>query len=59
MTKKDFILLANALYAAKPYADQPRDLATWAGICARVAMALEETNPRFNYDAFLKACAGE
>ena len=48
MTRKDFELIAAVI----------RQGTAWerSGLAIRFADALEESNPRFDRDAFLKAC---
>jgi hypothetical protein len=60
MTRKDYILLADALASAKPIPHDDFQLAAdrydqFAIDCTAIADALAE-NPRFDRARFLKAC---
>lgn len=58
MTRKDFVLLAQALKNSAPGAgilDSARHL-QYARTCAFVADILATTNPRFDRARFLTAC---
>jgi len=66
MTRKDYIVLAEALYSASPvtveYADHPSavdGVVQWERDVVAIARALEEDNPRMDYDKFFAACKGE
>ena len=51
MTRKDYILIADALHKSKPkfvVIDDP-----WPQIVHDVALALEQDNPRFDRDRFV------
>jgi hypothetical protein len=50
MTKKDFELIAEALFLSREAED---DI---ANICQRMADTLATTNPRFDRERFLIAC---
>jgi hypothetical protein len=57
MTRKDYVRLATALKAAKPA--EHWDVCTheqWHSDCHRIAQALGEDNPRFDYQRFYDAC---
>ena len=65
MTRKDYVLIANALKAAK-FSDNPAELSThigtrrsieqWNECVEEIADALEIENPRFDRNIFLAAC---
>ena len=60
MTKRDFVLIAEALRVERPdrdgtrWADGARD--EWSTVVLRLARALAGSNPRFDKDRFLEAC---
>lgn len=58
MTRKDYILLANALASAKPeYVPTASPFnEQWRDDCEAVADALAADNARFERERFLKAC---
>ena len=60
MTRKDYELLAAAIWRASPTALAPADLPilrqAWAGTAHHVATALAAQNPRFDKARFLTAC---
>lgn len=59
MTRKDFILLAEALKLARVRGDYAHDTHMLAGVdraAEKVADALAAENPRFDRARFLKAC---
>lgn len=63
MTKKDFELIADLLWSAKPARGPglPEDWFTaqmdqWAWTVATAAARLRSTNPRFDADRFRAAC---
>jgi len=63
MTRKDYILIADALKAAKPIpAHQLPDYSERAAIESHrnavhsICAALSDDNPRFDRERFLKAC---
>jgi hypothetical protein len=59
MTQKDFVLIANALRAAKPDGKAAqKGYISWVHCVTNIADALATTNPRFQRDAFLKAAVG-
>ena len=55
MTRKDYILLADALRAAIEALDEPRRMGAKLA-ATEIAHRLEDENPRFDYERFLKAC---
>ncbi len=69
MTRKDYVLISDALAAAKPEphkeAEEAGEIATlaeevaWRNCCLYVANALDHDSPRFDKDRFLKACGME
>lgn len=61
MTKKDFVLIANALRASQPpnwSPDVPQSQADsrWETVVHCMAAALGDTNAQFDRERFLKAC---
>lgn len=54
MTRKDYVLLAKALYAARVLEDLPIAQRQHAMDCEYVADALAQDNPRFDRALFLK-----
>lgn len=61
MTRKDYVLLAEALKYAKPdyVPDSLTNLARreqWERDCTKIAAALRGENPRFDNERFAKAC---
>lgn len=56
MTKKHFILIADALAASRPTVHDDR-FAQWTIDVERIADACQIANARFDRDAFLTACA--
>lgn len=50
MTKKDYILIAEAIKAAC------LDAASRQSVVAELGVKLVDHNPRFNYDTFKRAC---
>jgi hypothetical protein len=59
MTKRDYIVLANALKNARPLVGGTVHIRTiksdqWAEDVAAIAMALYHQNPRFNMSLWLK-----
>ena len=55
MTKKDYILIAAALRAAREGQDTDAQT-TITHVARRVGAELTSTNPRFDLSRFLKAC---
>lgn len=55
MTRKDYVLLADALRAAIEALDEPRRMGAKLA-ATEIAHRLEDDNPRFDYERFLKAC---
>jgi hypothetical protein len=63
MTRKDYILIAEALKSVDPQPTTPGDdrvcrrtYQGWSCACIAVCNALANDNPRFDRDRFLKAC---
>lgn len=58
MSKKDYELVAKALYLARPSgSDQTAPIyKQWLTDCYSVAANLISTNPRFDHHRFLEAC---
>jgi hypothetical protein len=56
MTRKDYILLPNALARAKPLELTPIAIRQHSYCCEEVADALAADNARFDRARFLKAC---
>lgn len=66
MTKKDYLLIAGAFKDAEPKNDSKyiSDASIqaeavhnqWVDNCNTMAIYLEEENPKFNRERFLKAC---
>jgi hypothetical protein len=57
MTRKDYILIAEALKAARPLPHWDRNKeAQWVVTFSRLADRLIEDNPRFDFNTFKKAC---
>ena len=54
MTRKDFQLIANVIKAHQDGGDRDHIV---RGLAASFAIELAKTNPRFNKELFLKACA--
>lgn len=50
MTKKDYILIAEAVKAAC------LDAVSRKSVVAKLGLKFAEDNPRFNYDTFRRAC---
>lgn len=59
MTKRDFILIARVLRAAKGDASRATEAATVARIAAGFAEELAQCNPKFDSARFLAACGVE
>lgn len=57
MTKKDYELIAQALYKSKPQNDKALD--AWAMVVRSLYTELRIENPKFNTTRFIKACHGE
>ena len=55
MTRKDFILIAQALNASKPVKANK----VWEATVQNMANALADTNPAFDRGCFIAACKGE
>jgi predicted secreted Zn-dependent protease len=55
MTRKDYILIAAALKAARKYDECPADQAVCDNVAQELANALARDNPRFDRERFLKA----
>lgn len=53
MTKKDYILIAEAIKAAC------LDAVSRQSVVAELGVKLAEDSPRFNYDTFKRACGVE
>ena len=59
MTKKDYVLIAEALNECKPANhENPFMFAQWMGTCQHVATALLGDNQAFNHERFMDACKG-
>ena len=57
MTKKDYILLADALAQSRPLPQWDAPLhRQWRADVRYIASALRTTNPRFDADKFIAAC---
>lgn len=64
MTRKDFVLIADTLKAAKPQLDwrdtpdmeKQAEMALWTELAQSLATALARTNPAFDRTRFLTAC---
>lgn len=61
MTRKDFVLIADTLKAAKPlYIPEDREVmfaySAWENVAYGMATALARTNPAFDRTRFLTAC---
>ena len=60
MTRKDFQLIADVLSAVlKAKENNPANRVVVEEIAVTFASELAKTNPRFNKELFLKACAAE
>ena len=71
MTKKDYELIAQSLWIARPDWDNtPYEyvmndiyktgrLNAWDNTCKTLAQGLEQNNPKFNRSKFLRACGLE
>lgn len=56
MTKKDYILIARAMYEARPdRTDVARD-GVWLECVSELAEALGKDNPRFDMPTFYTVC---
>ena len=61
MSRKDYIILARALKAAKPEKVTPYDeryhgaLIAWNTVCVEIAYELANDNDRFNRNTFMNA----
>ena len=59
MTKKDYIILADAFLCTRPMEHwDANKLTQWQQDVAHVAHALMLNNPRFNASKFMQACGG-
>lgn len=56
MTRKDYILIAAALRQAIELCADPISRAAAGFAAGKVCNALEQDNPRFDRERFLKAC---
>lgn len=57
MTRKDYILLVDALREAHPHmVHQSEEREQWQVDCESIADALARDNPRFDRARFLTAC---
>jgi len=57
MTRKDYVLIAEAMLGSKPRNYEDRCcLIAWICDCRSLADALGSDNVRFDRDVFLKAC---
>ena len=58
MTRKDYELIASVFYfPAHHREDWSKDITeAWEGMIYNMADALEQDNPKFDRDRFLKAC---
>jgi hypothetical protein len=61
MTKKDYILLAEALKSSKPenlgsFSMKSAEIVQWETTLKVLTKALQQDNPRFNEKTFLEAC---
>jgi len=54
MTKKDYILLAEALRSSAPASK--KNYSQWVAAVQSITRALATDNPRFNADKFIRAC---
>ncbi len=60
MTRKDYIVLAEALRSTKPSVTSSwQHDEQWELDVVAIAEALKRDNPRMNYDKFFTACKGE
>lgn len=60
MSRKDYVLLANALKSATPLMrDGDEAHRAWFNTVERVAQALQNDNPRFDRSRFISATRGE
>jgi hypothetical protein len=58
MTKRDFVLIAESFAKCAPDAKTaPAAREMWRDLRGTIATALDSTNPRFDRDRFLRACA--
>lgn len=59
MTKKDYILLADAFLQTRPLEHwNANKLTQWQQDVVHVAYSLAQNNPRFNASKFMQACGG-
>jgi hypothetical protein len=56
MTRKDYILIAEAIATARKVEQGDTVLVSVAHLANTLATELEIDNPRFNREIFLKAC---
>lgn len=57
MTRKDYIIIANAMKRQKPSLKlQPEQYYQWLNIVADLCYHCEKDNPRFDKDKFQEAC---
>jgi hypothetical protein len=56
MSRKEFIVLAAALRRMKPGDDQPTTLTFWEKLVLEIGQARAESNPRFDWCRWDKAC---
>ena len=58
MTRKDYILLAQALNGAYPLAENNTPATAWENCYLAIAAALSQDNPSFNKARFIAAVKG-
>jgi hypothetical protein len=58
MTKKDYILLADAFLQTRPLEHWANKLTQWQQDVVHVAHALKLNNARFDATRFMEACGG-
>lgn len=56
MSRKDYIIIANALRLAKPKDKGMAGLDVWYSAIRMIATALQVDNSAFDKDKFIKAC---
>jgi UPF0288 family protein (methanogenesis marker protein 3) len=59
MTKKDYILIAQALHEVRPPRDSQYfqlEIETWTSVIGNLMVHLKAADPAFNSDRFIIAC---
>jgi hypothetical protein len=56
MTRKDYVILAKAIHTAFRQSQSEGEILMVTAVAKEIASALQEDNPAFKYERFLKAC---